>query len=427
VILLEAEHMNNEKKRSEWAKGWRVILSAMLGIYLVNVQIYAIGAFMKPLHVEFGWDRGSISLGLTIMTFMSVVGSPIAGLMVDRVGARKVAIPGTVIYCCALALLSQAGPAIQTWWLFSFLLGVGYCMTTSGVWVTGVTLNFTQYRGMAIALSIMGAGIASMTVPYVATILEQKYGWRSAYLVLATIFLLIVLPIALFWFDDASGLRKNSPQAKQRRSVNAAASGFSQIFRSRHFWQLAVACVFSIMGLLGLIVHFIPILTDAGTKGREAAEIAGLIGVGSVLGRLATGYFLDRVHGSVVGCIALIFPIIALIFLLTASGVSADTYRILLGVGALMVGLGLGCETDVIAYLASRYLDLRYYGLTYGMLLAFTSIGVSIGPWLGGVIYDHQHSYYWFELALCASFGIAMLMIGTLGPYPNSSEFSDKS
>jgi predicted MFS family arabinose efflux permease len=409
--------MNSNEAKTEWTRSWRVVVSAMIGVYVVNAHIYSLGPMMTPLQAEFGWRRQDISLGLLIVTMISVILSPLIGLAVDRFGARKVVIPGMIVFCGGLMLLSRAGPSIHSWWLLSMIVGVGYTMTTTGVWVPGLAAHFRSSRGMAISLCMMGAGVAAVTLPYVTTVLSQRYGWRSAYAILGGLCLTAALPIAIAWFRSAGSAPK--PTSGSHRGRPEAGLALKQIFRSRHYWQLAIASFLAVIGLLGLIVHFVPILKDAGMNAREAAAIAGIIGIGSITGRAIGGFFLDRIHGTVVGGVVLSIPVLVLILLINAGDLEIGKSKLLAGGLTFMLGLALGSETDVVAYLASRYIGLRNYGFALGSITGFMSLGTGIGPWLGGVIFDRQHSYRWFEFMLCVTFCTSVFLVSTLGRYPD--------
>jgi predicted MFS family arabinose efflux permease len=411
--------MNSNEAKIEWTRSWRVVVSAMIGVYVVNAHIYSLGPMMTPLQAEFGWRRQDISLGLLIVTMISVMLSPLIGLAVDRFGARKVVIPGIIVFCSGLMLLSRAGPSIHSWWLLSMIVGVGYTMTTTGVWVPGLASHFRSSRGMAISLCMIGAGVAAVTLPYITTVLSQRYGWRSAYAILGGLCLTAALPIAVAWFRSAGCAPK--PASGSHRVRPEAGLALKQIFRSRHYWQLAVASFLAVIGLLGLIVHFVPILKDAGMNAREAAAIAGIVGIGSITGRAIGGFLLDRIHGTVVGGVVLSIPVLVLILLINAGDLEIGKSKLLAGGLAFMLGLALGSETDVVAYLASRYIGLRNYGFALGSITGFMSLGTGIGPWLGGVIFDREHSYRSFEFVLCVTFCTSVFLISTLGRYPDAT------
>jgi predicted MFS family arabinose efflux permease len=418
--------MNSNEAKSEWTRSWRVVVSAMIGVYVVNAYIYSLGPMMTPLHDEFGWRRQDISLGLLIISMISAVLSPLIGLAVDRFGARKVVIPGIIVFCGGLVLLSRAGPNIHSWWLLSMIVGVGYTMTTTGVWVPGLASHFRSSRGLAISLCIMGAGVAGVTLPYITTVLSQRYGWRSAYAILGGLCLTGALPITVAWFRSAGSAPEPTRGARAQGRPEAGLA-LKQIFLSRHYWQLAIASFLAVIGLLGLIVHFVPILKDAGMNPREAAAIAGIVGIGSITGRAIGGFFLDRIHGPVVGGVVLSIPVLVLILLINAGDLEIGKSKFLAGELAFMLGLALGSETDVVAYLASRYIGLRNYGFALGSITGFMGLGTGIGPWLGGLIFDRQHSYRWFEFMLCVTFGASVFMVSTLGRYPDVTAADDTS
>jgi predicted MFS family arabinose efflux permease len=391
-----------------------VVACSTFGMCVCVAYQNTLGPSMIPFLKEFGWSRGDVSFALFIVDIIAVLLCPLVGLAVDRFGARRVAIPGIFIYSCGVALLSQAGPSVHSWWLLSIIVGFGFPMMTSAVWLPGVASNFTKSRGLAIGLSTMGNGVAALIVPYLMTSLTQDYGWRTAYVIIGGLCLLVVIP-TIFWFRDARDLRPQDNQTRSQKREGTAGLTPAQIFRSRRYWQLAAVAVLATAGLIGLAIHLVPILRDTGIAPRKAAAIAGLIGLGNFLGRAFGGYCLDRIHGSIVGCIAFGISILACVLLLMAPG-SAH----LASCAAFLLGMALGSETDVIAYLAGRYFGLRHYGLAYGTLAGGTTLGAGIGPWIAGTIFDHQGNYTLFETMLCGSFGVAILLVSTLGRYPDS-------
>ena len=79
---------------AEWRSHWPVVLSGMIGMSFYAMLTYHFGLFIEPLQKEFGWDRASISLGLTIYTMSAVLLGPVIGALIDRIGSRKIGIIG---------------------------------------------------------------------------------------------------------------------------------------------------------------------------------------------------------------------------------------------------------------------------------------------------------------------------------------------
>ena len=129
-------------------------------------------------------------------------------------------------------------------------------------------------------------------------------------------------------------------------------------------------------------------LVDRGFAATKAAAISGVIGIASILGRLVTGLLLDRFNGPLVGAIGLGLPVVACLLLFSSGESTISTVVI-----AAIIGLSLGAETDVVAFLTARFFGLRHYGVLFGTLAGFLSLGTGLGPMLAGTLYDRFHSY----------------------------------
>jgi cyanate permease len=161
----------------------------------------------------------------------------------------------------------------------------------------------------------------------------------------------------------------------------------------------------------GCIIHLVPMLTDRGLSAQEAALGASLLGGGILLGRVATGYLLDRFFASSVA--VCFFGATTLGVILLWSGAAGN----LAFQAAVLVGLGQGAELDLIPYLVSRYFGLRAFGEIYGYAFAVFTLGGVVGPLLMGMGFDATGSY---QLVL-GVFAIATLtaagLMTRLGPY----------
>jgi predicted MFS family arabinose efflux permease len=184
----------------------------------------------------------------------------------------------------------------------------------------------------------------------------------------------------------------------------------SEGLRSPVLYKLLMASALFSFTAIGAVVHFVPILTDAGAAPLAAAGIASLIGIFSIVGRIGTGLLLDRFPGHIVGAIAFMLPIIAAVLLLFdgANPLSQS-------VAAAAIGLTVGSEVDVIAFLAAKHFGLRNFGALYGALVMALSLGTAFGPLAAGSVYDHAGSYTPFltlAIVLMASSAIALWSLG---------------
>lgn len=156
-------------------------------------------------------------------------------------------------------------------------------------------------------------------------------------------------------------------------------------------------------------------LTDAGLTREEASGVALWIGPALVFGRIATGLLFDILPTRLVAACAFSIPGIAC-FMLWSLPITPVSGPLI----ALVIGLSLGSEIDVVAYLSSRYFGLRRYGLIYGILISVYSLAVGISAWLTGRSYDASGSYDTALLILAFGVGTAIVLIFSLGEPPRT-------
>lgn len=400
--------------RAEWAAYWPLVLVGFLGSALNVMPIYLAGVFMAPVIATLGWSRSQYFSGLSIEALLIAPLIPVVGALVDRNGPRRIAIPGILLYCGTFAALSIVTGPIWQWWALWAFYAIGAAMVGTHIWTGAIQLHFDRARGTALAVALTGSGFAAAVLPLLGTALIARFGWRGAYEAMGVLALLLVLPpVVLF-------LRVRTRSAASSRPEGVVRPGFTVRagLRSADFWRIAVSSILVFTPLIGIIVHFVPIVSAGGLAAPEAAVAAGLVGVGSVIGRLCAGPLLDRMRGALVGVGAILLIMVATALLLVVHGVPA--------VGALaaaLVGAGLGAELNILAYLAARYWGMRSYATLFGFILAGLAVSNSAGALLAARMFDLTGSYSSFLgwVALPAM-TIGLLLIATLGPYPAFSE-----
>lgn len=398
--------------RSEWRRSWDVVAVSSVGMAVATIYIHSMGLFIAPLEAEFGWSRSQITLGLMIVSVTSVVVAPFVGLLIDRMGPRRVALPGIAIYCGAIALLSIVGPSIYGWWAIWTLVACGSVCIKPTVWTAAVASLFTSARGLAFAITLVGSSLGAAIFPYMTEFMLSLWGWRSAYLIFGLGSAALLLPLAfLFFYEADHGSRKG----KMTRSSVPCLTGVTirDGLRSRQFALLACAALLLTGSITALTVHFVPIMTGMGMSRSAAAGISGLIGISSVFGRLGSGYLLDRMDGRVVGAVMFTLPAFACLLLLGASGSPIQSVT-----AALVLGLALGSEVDVMAYLCSRYFGMRHYGVIFGTIAGLFSLGAGVGPLFSATIYDATGSYRIAMMVLIPVVLLTSACIAALGPMP---------
>ncbi|PRC43338.1 MFS transporter, partial [Mycobacterium sp. ITM-2017-0098] len=229
----------------------------------------------------------------------------------------------------------------------------------------------------------------------------------------------LVLVAVWFFFRGAQDDRSVLPVTDQPvpaviAVVDLPGVTLGEGLRSATFYKLLVAAGLFAFTTLGVVVHLVPILRDAGAEPLAAAGTAALVGVFSIVGRLGVGLLLDRFPGRFVGACAYLIPIVGCAALLIdGSSPLAQT------LAAALFGLTLGAEVDVIAYLASRYFGLKNFGGLFGGLVAALSLGTAFGPLAAGATSDHFGGYSNFLILTMVLMGVSSLALASLKAPPD--------
>lgn len=404
----------HESTRMEWIRGWGLVLSATLGVALTSVHIYTTGLFIQPLEQEFGWSRAEITASLTLLSIAGVLGSPFVGVLIDRFGPRRIAVPGTMCFCLAIAALSLTAGSVWSWWLLWSFVAIASVFLSPTLWSAAISTVFSRSRGVALAVVLSGTGIGSALSPLMANFFISAYGWRTAYIALGGLSALVVLPVIVRYFYSSGDSRSAKDKAAGAAAL-AAAGGWTvrEGLRRRQFYQLAITAFLTTMVVVGFIVHLVPMLQLQGINRTAAASLAGMVGLTSIAGRLIVGYLLDRVAGPPVGMVSVGIPMVAAAILLAFPGSMTGAI-----IAVLFLGFAIGGEYDATIYLSTRYFGLQNFGSLFGYVASALLAGVGLGALFAGLIFDRTGSYEMFLIAVIAMSLISSVMMITLGRYP---------
>lgn len=404
--------------KTEWKNYGINLAPCLFGMTLVAVHAYALGVVIAPLEAEFGWSRAEISAGPLVTSVTALLLAAFGGKAVDKFGPRKVALVGVPCYSAALAMISLAGPSLLTWLAFYALLAAALVLIYPSVWSAAIVQRFVNNRGLALAIVLSGTGIASAVVPFLVANLIEVYGWRGAYVGMGALAFLIQFPLVYFMFA-----RKDPPQqAQANHGHQPKRSGKAGDLLSPKFIKLMIAGIFYTLGATGVGINAVPILMEEGFSTIDAAAVAGLIGIGTITGRLVGGILLDRIDGRFVamGC-ALGAIAAAAIFLTTHDAVLAAS------VACVLLGFTAGAEFDACAYLISRHFTTNQFATLFAMLAATFGFVSGIAPFVANSVYDMFGNYDALLLAIIPMFLISGALFMSLGGYPDleAKEASD--
>lgn len=385
------------------AGGWRTAVASAIGLTFGPsvLLVMAFGAFITPLDREFGWGVPAIALGASILSVTVMIISPLQGVLVDRIGGRRLVLYSSPVFglsLMALYFLPDSLPVFYLAWVLVPLCGLGlwpvsYLRLTAG-W-------FDRRLGLALGVANSGIGVGSVLVPIITAVLIGAFGWRAAFLGLGVI-ALIAFPVALFLLTEPS-----PPKTSGRfdgDTLRVAAT-------TRPFWLVLAA--FFLLGTIGssIVVHQIRLLLDSGIAPRVANLMPVALGVALIVARIVTGWLLDRFTVPKVMSAYLVGGIVSMV--LFAAGPNVATAIV---AGALS-GLLIGAEFDVLSYLIPRYFGRRAFGTIYGIAFAVFQLGAAVAPYAVSVSRDSYGSYTPAMLVLAVACVACSGLFTFLGPY----------
>lgn len=411
------EVSNAEGARQEWRTNWRMVVAAVSGFSISTIGMHSLGLFMAPMERDLGWTRTEIASGLTIFAILGAPLAPFAGALIDRYGARRLALPAIVLFCLTLASFGLARQPLAIWWAQWALLALFSLGVHTVIWTSAIAGRFVHARGLALGLTLCGTSITQIVVPPLANFLIDTFGWRQAYLYLGVGWGAVVLTLVFFFFHDAISLSKRrSPNAVPIERPVAAGLTLGEALRSLLIWRIAVTELLVSTINISLIVHMVPILLSLGLEKGRAASVAGMVGLFAIGGKLATGWLLDRVHGSAVPCLSMLVPATASLLFFA----SANSGVFVLPAAAIF-GYGVGAYFQIVTYLATRYAGLAHFGKIFGVMSGLMVVGTGAGPLLAGLSFDRTGDYQlWLFVVIGLSLASAALVF-RLGPYPDWS------
>lgn len=401
---------------------WWVVAGSLLGLTVGNgpVMQFTFGVFVKPLSEAMQTDRGTISGALLAGLVATGIATPLIGRLIDKHGTRRVAMPAIALFALGMAAIGLFANSPAALILMYALCGIVAAGQTPLPYSKAIAAVFDERRGLALGIATAGVGLGTMLMPMLAQKLMASFGWRGAYMGLGLVTLLVALPAMAGLVTrrrEEAASADCAAASSTRATPHAAAPGMSaaQARVSGRFWCLAVAFFTVALAASGVVAHIVPLMTDRGVPAASAAAAISAAGLALIVGRLAAGWLLDRLHAPHVAMVFFSLPLLGIALLL---GTADARFGI---PAAILVGLGLGAEVDLIAFLQSRYLGLKAFGEIYGYLFAIFMLGSGLGPFLMGQSFKLLHSYDPALMVMATGLVLACVLMARLGAYAYGS------
>ena len=366
--------------------GWVIVAVGFVVTCVGLGAMMSLGVFLQPMSAATGWSRAGISIAALLSFLAMGAGSLLWGSLSDRFGARAVVVCGGVLLGAGLVSASQAATLAQ----FQLLFGVAVGLAAGSFFapLTAVTTRwFTEHRSLAVALVSAGMGIGSLTVAPLAQWMITLHGWRPAMAVLGGIASLVVLSAAL--------LLRKPPATPAMAAVGSEGTAWSvsRALRTPQFVAIALTFFACCAAHSGPIFHMVSYATDCGVTPMAAATVFGAAGLGGLGGRIICGLIADRVGAKETMVAGLLLQAFAISLYLVVRDLEG-LYAL-----ALLFGFAYGGVMPLYAILVRTYFGADIMGTMFGAVAMVSTLGMALGPWAGGWLYDSYGSYFWLYVS----------------------------
>ncbi len=403
-------------------RGWWVTIAGCLALFLTLGTLGgAMPIFNATLENELGWDRGWLAFGYACFLIGAGVCSPLVGVLVQKLGSRKMMTIGCLEMILCVALIALMQNFVQ-FILIMFFMGCGLVAASMVPVQKMVTEWFITSRGAAMGLAMAGAPLGTAVAAIVTSQIFPIVGWRNSFLLYAAVFFIIIVPMLIWVIRNKPqdvGLKplgyKPEPATADGHPTDdatPAGPGPLQTIVSPGFLFVLFIVFLSSLGTGAPPVHFAFLTQDQGFDLGMAAIVVAVFAIGNTSGTLFFGWLADRANKRLVICCVNIIGAISIWTMLIYG------FLPLLLVAAFCFGLAWGSLFALWPVLLAERFGNANFAVLMGVLSVAVVFGWAIAPVIAGFDFVANNSYY-------LSFGIlgflmlfAGILIGLIRPQP---------
>src|SRR5689334_5515624 len=393
------------RKASSFNYGWVVVGAGALMTCVSFGTMLSLAVFLQPISEAMGWSRAGVSAAATLDFLCMGFAAFAWGTLSDRYGTRIVVLAGSLLLGLGLVTASQAQELWQFQLFFGVLIGIAAgsfyapMMALASAWID-------KHRSLAVALVSAGMGVAPVTIAPTASMLITSYDWRTAMLVIGIAAWALLIP--------ACFLVRPAPQPAGAAAANATDAPATEwtvarALRTPQFITLALAHFACCAAHSGPIFHMVSYAMVCGIAPLAAVTVYSVAGVSGLGGRLLLGALADRIGAKSVLVGGLFVQALCIATYLAVAQLG-EFYAL-----SVVFGLAYGGVMPLYAVLVREFFGARIMGTVFGAVSAFASLGMALGPWAGGYIYDTTHAYTWLHAGSFA-IGLAAVVIALSFP-----------
>src|SRR5215510_4497075 len=364
-------------------RSW-VLLGASFVAFMVSsacMQSYAV--FLVAFIEEFGWSRGQSSIAYSVSQLIGGVTSPLVGVLVDRLGPRRLVLFGGFLLALGLLASSFVHALWELILLYGFIMTLGANCLGLVVFVPLLSRHFVHNRGMAVAIVQSANGFARAFSAPLSQVLIAELGWRGAYLAQGGLMAAVVLPLAALF-------RGTEPAHAVAAQAAPASWTLRRAMRTPHFWLLFLVYVFTGLGSFLVALHQLAFAVTVGFDKLYAAEVLGIGALLSLPGVIVTGWLSDHIGRELSAVITYgtsIFGVACAMF------ITGPDQHLLFWLHSCFFGLTWGARGPAITAKTADLFPGPQLGTILGAITIGTGLGSAAGSWIAGWSFDLTDSY----------------------------------
>jgi len=390
--------------------GYIIVFACFISSAVMWGTLYSFGVFFSPILAEFGWTRAQTSAAYSFCIILSAFLSILVGRLTDKFGPRP------IMTACGLSL--GLGYVLTSWitalWhlyiFYGLLIGFGMSgayvplLSTVGRW-------FIKRRGIMTGISSAGGGVGAIIIPPIVGWLIYNYQWRTSYVIVGIVALLLIIMSAQFLKRDPAqvGLAPYGGNIEKDNKSNLEADSYS-LTESIHKWQLWVLCAMfacNLLPLSSIVVHIVAHARGLGILESSGVKIIAFIGAGGIAGRILLTGAADRIGNKTSIIIGFSLMLCSMLWVT----ISKELWMLFLF--GFIFGFASQGLISVMPLIISELFGLGSLGALLGIVNAGGAIGEATGPILTGWIFDNTLSYQlaFICCAVLSFMGIALTIL----------------
>lgn len=373
--------MRGAEAEIDGAYAWRRLAVSLVLSTLGGAGMWAVVVVLPAVQAEFGVGRADASLPYTMTMLGFAAGNVVIGRLTDRIGYVLPALAASVLLAAGFMLAALAPSIVLFSAVQGLMIGAG-ASASFGPLLADISHWFLRRRGVAVAVAASGNYLAGAVWPLAMQPFLASVGWRATYLGIGAICLAAMVPLVL-------SLRRLPPRADPGMPHGRTFRTVSPIGLSPPALQalLVIAGLSCCLAMSMPQVHIVAYCMDLGYGVARGTELLAVMLAGGIVSRIASGFIADRIGGIATLLIGSLLQAVSLLFYIPFDGLAS------LYVVSLVFGLSQGGIVPCYAIIVREHMPAAEAGRRTGMVIMATIVGMALGGWMSGWIYDLTGSY----------------------------------